>query len=72
LEIKPDEKAYIDSLAWGYYKLHKCKIAWDIIKNIDTEDKEINKHKKLIKRCLDDFRKNYKKNERKLKKRKKY
>jgi tetratricopeptide (TPR) repeat protein len=72
LKVKPDEVAYIDSLAWGYYKLKKCKTAWDIIKDIETDDKEINNHKKLIKRCLDDFRKNYKKNERKLKKRKKY
>jgi tetratricopeptide (TPR) repeat protein len=72
LQIKPDDIAYIDSLAWGYYKLHKCKIAWDVIKNINTDDKEINRHKKLIKRCLNDFRKNNKKNKRKFKKRKKH
>jgi predicted Zn-dependent protease len=72
LLIKPDEVAYIDSLAWGYYKLHKCKTAWHIIKNINTDDKEINRHKKIIKRCLNDFRKNNKKNSAKFKKRKKY
>jgi predicted Zn-dependent protease len=72
LMVKPDDPAYIDSLAWGYYKLHKCKIAWDIIKNIDTEDKEINRHKKLIKRCLNDTSKNNRKNKKKFKKRKKH
>jgi predicted Zn-dependent protease len=72
LRIKPDESAYIDSLAWGYYKLHKCKTAWEIIKNIDSDDKEIKEHRKLIKRCLNDFRKNNKQNKRKFKKRKKH
>jgi predicted Zn-dependent protease len=72
LLIKPDEVAYIDSLAFGYYKLKKCDIAWEIIKNIDSDDKEIKEHKKLIKRCLNDFRKNNKQNKRKFKKRKKH
>jgi predicted Zn-dependent protease len=69
LEIKPDEKAYIDSLAWGYYKLHNCKKAYDIIKNIKSNDTEILKHKNLIRRCYEHFRKNHKKNRRKFKKR---
>jgi predicted Zn-dependent protease len=72
LMVKPDDLAYIDSLAWGYYKLHKCKTAWDIIKNIETNDKEINMHKKLIKRCLNDSSKNHKKNKTKFKKRNKH
>ncbi|GAX87341.1 conserved hypothetical protein [Lebetimonas natsushimae] len=72
LIVKPDDPAYIDSLAWGYYKLHKCKIAWDIIKNIETDDEEINRHKKLIKRCLNDTSKNHKQNSTKFKKRKKH
>ena len=72
LEIEPDNWAYIDSLAWGYYKLKKCKTAFDIIKTIDIKDNTIIKHKKLIKRCLDDIRKNNKNHKRKFKKRKKH
>ena len=72
LEIAPDNWAYIDSLAWGYYKLKKCKTAFDIIKTIDKKDNEIIKHKKLIKRCLDDIGKNNKNHKRKFKKRKKH
>jgi len=58
---------FLDSLAWGYYKLHKCKKAWKIILKIKEQDKEIEKHKKMIRRCYD-IRKNNKKNKRKLKK----
>ncbi|WP_024790938.1 MULTISPECIES: tetratricopeptide repeat protein [unclassified Lebetimonas] len=72
IKIKPDDTAYIDSLAWGYYKLKKCKTAWDIIKNIDMDDKEISKHKKLIKRCFYDTSKNHTKNSKKSEKRKKH
>lgn len=48
----PDNEEYIDSLAWGYYKLHKCKKAYEIIKYIKIKDKEIEYHKKMIKKCL--------------------
>ena len=71
LEFEPDKIEYIDSLAWGYYKLKKCKEAWEIIKSIDSKDEEILKHKKLIKRCLDDFRENNSKNKRGFSKKKK-
>jgi len=71
LELDPSNEAYIDSLAWGYYKLKKCKIAYEIINQIDTDDKVILKHKKLIKRCLDDFRKNHKSNKKRFSKKKK-
>jgi len=71
LEEKPDNIEYIDSLAWGYYKLHKCKTAWDIIKNIETDDETILKHKKLIKRCMNDTSKNHRQNKRRFKKKKK-
>jgi len=71
LKKEPDNVEYIDSLAWGYYKLHKCKMAWDIMKNINTNDLIILEHKKLIKRCLDDFRKNYKSNKKRFRKKKK-
>ncbi|GAB6073858.1 tetratricopeptide repeat protein [Nautilia lithotrophica] len=52
VEMKPDNEEYIDSLAWGYYKLGKCKEAWDIIKYIKLKDKEILMHKEKIKKCI--------------------
>ena len=74
LELKPESEEYIDSLAWGYYKLGKCKEAWEIIKYIKLNDKEINMHKEKIKKCLkgkNDTRKNNKKNKRRSVKKKK-
>jgi len=65
----PNDEAFLDSLAWGYYKLHKCKKAYNIIKYIRSNDEDILKHKKLIRRCYEYSRKNYKKNKRKSKKR---
>ncbi len=62
VELRPENIEYIDSLAWGYYKLGKCKEAWDIIKYIESDDPEIQKHKKLIKGCLDDSSKDNKQN----------
>ncbi len=60
LTLNPDNEEYIDSLAWGYYKLHKCKEAWEIIKIIKSNDKTIIMHKNKIKRCLNDTSKNHK------------
>jgi len=74
LELNPESEEYTDSLAWGYYKLSKCQEAWEIIKNITLDDKEINLHKQKIKQCLkaeNDTRKNNKKNKRRLSKKKK-
>ena len=59
---------YIDSLAWGYYKLHKCKLAYKTIKQIkNPKAKEILEHIKKIKRCKNDTTKNHKKNRRRFK-----
>ncbi|WP_456480331.1 tetratricopeptide repeat protein [Nautilia sp.] len=72
VELKPDNEEYIDSLAWGYYKLNKCKEAWEIIKNLTLKDSEILKHKKMILKCLkskkdsDDTRKNHKQNKKRF------
>ena len=71
VNLNPDNIDYIDSLAWGYYKLHKCNSAWDIIKTINSDDKTILLHKKLIKRCLNDTSKNHKKNKRRFGRKKK-
>jgi len=67
LKTKPDSIAFLDSLAWGYYKLKKCKKAYDIISKLKSNDKEILLHKKLIRRCYD-FRQNNSKNKTKFKK----
>ncbi|WP_456471305.1 tetratricopeptide repeat protein [Caminibacter sp.] len=53
LMADPENMEYIDSLAWGYYKLGKCKKAWDIIQYIKLNDKEILEHKKKIKECVE-------------------
>ncbi len=71
LKLEPNNIEYIDSLAWGYYKLKQCKIAWQIIKNIHTDDETILYHKKLIQRCLNDTSKNYKSNKKRFRKKKK-
>jgi len=52
VELNPQEEEYIDTLAWGYYKLGNCKEAWEIIKFVKSKDKEILKHKEAIKKCL--------------------
>ena len=70
VNLNPSNIEYIDSLAWGYYKLHKCKTAWDIISGIESNDKTILLHKKLIKRCLNDTKKNHNKNKRRFRKKK--
>ncbi len=51
LSLDPTNEEYIDSLAWGYYKLHKCKEAKELIKYVKIKDKTILKHKKLIMNC---------------------
>lgn len=56
LKEEPDNPAYLDSLAWGYYKLHRCSEALDVINKIDKEtlesEKEIKEHLEHIRKCL--------------------
>lgn len=60
LKIEPNSAYYLDSLAWGYYKLGKCKESFNIIQKVITldggDDPEVLKHYELIKKCV----KNYK------------
>jgi predicted Zn-dependent protease len=55
LDKEPLNIAYLDSLAWGYYKLKSCKkakkIMRDIKKLIVIDDKELKKHYKKIMEC---------------------
>lgn len=52
LGINPDFAHYIDSLAWGYYKLGNCVKAQEEISKIKTNlDKTINEHIEIINSC---------------------
>lgn len=55
LEISPDNVAYLDSLAWGYYKQKHCKKAKEVFAKIPKEeipsDEELSKHAKSLDLC---------------------
>ena len=54
LEKEPDSPYYIDSLAWGLFKLGKCKEALFVIEKImtDMNEKEVLDHYEKIKQCI--------------------
>jgi len=56
LVVKPNSSFYLDSLAWGYYKLGNCKKAKDIMNRVvkleGGDDPEVLKHVKLIDKCI--------------------
>ena len=56
LKKQPDSAYYLDSLAWGYYKLGKCKEAEKILKRVRKleggDDKEVLKHYEKVEQCL--------------------
>jgi len=51
----PNNTYYLDSLAWGYYKLHHCKEAYQEMKKVvdieGLEEDEIREHWLHIKKC---------------------
>jgi tetratricopeptide (TPR) repeat protein len=55
LEMHPNSVYYLDSKAWGYYKLGNCKKAYEIMKKIvkmeGGQEKEVQAHYKIIKKC---------------------
>jgi len=55
LRVEPKSAYYLDSLAWGYYKLGKCKRAYKIMKKVTKleggDDKEVVAHLVKIKKC---------------------
>ncbi|QOY55501.1 hypothetical protein HUE87_04505 [Candidatus Sulfurimonas marisnigri] len=55
LKIEANSAYYLDSLAWGYYKLGKCKRAKKIIDKVakmkGNDNPEVIKHIKMIKNC---------------------
>lgn len=56
LQIEPDSAYYLDSLAWGYYKLGNCTEAAKIMKKVATmeggDNEEVVKHSKAIEECV--------------------
>ena len=56
LKTAPNNIAYLDSLAWGYYKLNKCEEAYKVMSKVvvaaGVNDKEIKKHWEKIKKCV--------------------
>lgn len=74
LLIEPTSIAYIDSLAWGYYKLGECKKANKIINTIVSadgpNDEEVLNHQKLISECVKLQEKKVTKKKKKSKKKK--
>lgn len=55
LEKQPDSAYYIDSLAWGKYKLGECDEAMSLIKQVEAmvgnSEEEVNEHLKAIESC---------------------
>ncbi len=55
LKAAPNSPFYLDSLAWGYFKLGKCRKARSIMKKVvdkmGLEDEEIKLHWKKIDQC---------------------
>lgn len=55
LSQDPENYAYIDTLAWGEYKIKNCKKALELIKivieKVGLEDKEVKLHYEKIKEC---------------------
>ncbi|MBN2782552.1 MAG: hypothetical protein JXQ66_04870 [Campylobacterales bacterium] len=56
LEVYPESSFYLDSLAWGYYKLGECKKAKSIMDKVSAlkggDEAEIVSHIKEIDRCI--------------------
>ncbi|MEA2050799.1 MAG: hypothetical protein U9O56_08725 [Campylobacterota bacterium] len=55
LKTAPNNIAYLDTLAWGYYKLGRCDEALKVMKNVidktGLKDQELNMHWNKINNC---------------------
>ncbi len=58
LKAEPDSLFYIDTLAWGYYRLGKCEAAYKLLKPFEKEElqEEIADHIRQIKQCIKEKR----------------
>jgi len=56
LQKEPDSLFYIDTLAWGYYKLGKCEDAYKLLQPFEKRknQEEIEEHIEKIKQCIKD------------------
>lgn len=56
LKAEPDSAFYLDSLAWGYYRLGECAEAKRLMKQVQavlgTKDEEVQSHIEAINKCL--------------------
>lgn len=56
LKQESDSPYYMDSLAWGYYKLGRCQEAQElmqkVIERLGLDDEEVKAHMEAIKKCL--------------------
>lgn len=56
LESEKESPYYLDSLAWGYYKLGQCEKALNLMKrvrkNLGKDDPEVDAHVKQIQQCI--------------------
>ena len=64
LKLEPNSAYYLDSWAWGYYKLGSCEKAKEIMKEVKklggTENDEVKNHIDMIDKCIKDKSKNIK------------
>jgi predicted Zn-dependent protease len=53
LQSEPESLSYLDSLAWGYYKMGKCKEALKLLEELKkrTTEQEILEHYEAVKKC---------------------
>ncbi len=58
LKVEPESSFYLDSLAWGYYKLHRCQEAYElmqqVIATLGKDDTEVQEHMNAIEKCLEE------------------
>ena len=56
LKVEPNSAFYLDSLAWGYYKMNRCREAKEVMDRVVTleggDDVEVISHVKSIEKCL--------------------
>ncbi len=56
LKVQPNSSFYLDSLAWGYYKMGNCKKAKDVMNKVMTlegsDEPEVLLHLKKINQCI--------------------
>ncbi len=61
MKIEPNSAYYLDSQAWGYYKLGECKKAKEVMDRVlkleGSDNEEVILHKKEIDKCLKKQRK---------------